>query len=104
MSSDTDHAYGIVDRHDVADTYADSNVPGEFRQLIDALDCGQLAVTFVRIPRTLTSSRAPATTTRRSRRIYLLTRGALTMHFLDTRDDRAAAAVRVAPGTIRSPF
>jgi hypothetical protein len=36
--------------------------------------------------------------------IYLLTRGALTMHFLDTRDDRAPAAVRVAPGTTRSHF
>jgi hypothetical protein len=50
MSSDTDRGYTIINPDDVADSYADSDVPGEFRRLTDALDGDQLAVTLIRVP------------------------------------------------------
>jgi hypothetical protein len=42
--------YSIVRANDVEDAYADSDVPGEFRSLKDALGAEQVAVTLIRIP------------------------------------------------------
>src|SRR6476646_5364668 len=67
--------YSIVRADDVEDPYADSDVPGEFRKLTDALGADQVAVT----------------------------RGALTMRFGDAIEVVEAGSVaRVAPGTTRS--
>ena len=63
----TPQDYAIVDPDEVKDYYAGSDVPGEFRRLTDALGCEQLAVTLIRVPLTPISSRAPGTSTTRSR-------------------------------------
>jgi mannose-6-phosphate isomerase-like protein (cupin superfamily) len=103
MSSDTDRGYAIVDPDDVDDSYADSDVPGEFRRLTDALDGDQLAVTLIRIPAHSDFEQGTGHHHREIEEIYLLTRGTLTMRFADeTETVRAPAAVRVAPGTTRS--
>jgi len=103
MSSDTDRGYAIVDPDDVDDSYADSDVPGEFRRLTDALDGDQIAVTLIRIPAHSDFEQGTGHHHREIEEIYLLTRGTLTMRFADeTETVRAPAAVRVAPGTTRS--
>src|SRR6185437_12699034 len=50
MNTTTNHGYAIVNPDDVDDSYADSDVPGEFRRLTHALDGDQLAVTLIRVP------------------------------------------------------
>jgi mannose-6-phosphate isomerase-like protein (cupin superfamily) len=103
MSSDIDRGYAIVDPDDVDDSYADSDVPGEFRRLTDALDGDQLAVTLIRIPAHSDFEQGTGHHHREIEEIYLLTRGTLTMRFSDeTETVCAPAAVRVAPGTTRS--
>jgi hypothetical protein len=42
--------HSIVRADDVADAYADSGVPGEFRSLKEALDADQVAMTLIRVP------------------------------------------------------
>lgn len=42
--------YAIVKADEAEDAYADSDVPGEFRSLTEALEAEQLAVTLMRIP------------------------------------------------------
>lgn len=103
MHSDTDRGYTIVNPDDVADTYAGSNVPGEFRRLTDALDGDQLAVTLVRIPAHGDFEQGSGHHHQETEEVYLLTRGTLTMRFSDTVETVCApAAVRVAPSTTRS--
>ncbi len=103
MNSDIRRGYVIVDPDDVADSYADSNVPGEFRRLTDALHGDQLAVTLIRIPAHSDVEQGTGHHHEEIEEIYLLTRGTLTMRFFDaTETVRAPAAVRVAPATTRS--
>lgn len=103
MTSDIDRGYAICDPDEVADSYADSSVPGEFRQLTDALCCVQLAVTLIRIPAHSDFEQGTGHHHDELEEIYLITRGVLTMRFFDAIETvRAPAAVRVAPGTIRS--
>jgi hypothetical protein len=68
MNAQTDRGYAVVHPDDVAHNYADSNVPGEFRRLTDALEGDQLAVTLIRIPAHSDFEQEPATTTKKSRR------------------------------------
>jgi mannose-6-phosphate isomerase-like protein (cupin superfamily) len=103
MSSDTDRGYAIVNPDDVADNYADSDVPGEFRRLTDPLDGDQLAVTLIRVPAHSDFEQGTGHHHTQTEEVYLVTRGTLTMRFFDTIETvRAPAAVRVAPGTTRS--
>jgi mannose-6-phosphate isomerase-like protein (cupin superfamily) len=103
MTADTDRGYAIVNPEDVADSYADSNVPGEFRRLTDALDGDQLAVTLIRVPAHCDFEQGTGHHHDQIDEVYLITRDALTMRFGDTIETvRAPAAVRVAPGTTRS--
>jgi hypothetical protein len=60
--------YAIVEADEAKDAYADSDVPGEFRSLTEALGAEQLAVTLMRIPPTPISSRGRGIDTARSRR------------------------------------
>ena len=46
----SDDAYAIVSPDDVRDTYAGTEVPGEFRRLTKALGAEQLAATLIRVP------------------------------------------------------
>jgi mannose-6-phosphate isomerase-like protein (cupin superfamily) len=103
MTADTDRGYAIIDPDDVADPYADSNVPGEFRRLTDALAGDQLAITLIRIPAHCDFEQGTGHHHEEIEEVYLVTKGTLTMRFGDAIETvRAPAAVRVAPGTTRS--
>jgi mannose-6-phosphate isomerase-like protein (cupin superfamily) len=103
MNAHTDTGYAIVFPDDVSDSYDDSDVPGEFRRLTDALDGEQLAVTLIRVPAHCDFEQGTGHHHDEVEEVYLVTRGTLTMRFDDTVETvRAPAAVRVAPGTTRS--
>lgn len=103
MSSDTDRAYAIADPDEVADSYAKSDVPDEFRRLTDAFHGDQLAVTLSRIPAHCDFEQGTGRHHDEIEEVYLITRRTLTMRFFDAIETvRAPAAVWVAPGTIRS--
>ena len=95
--------YAIVDPDDVKDSYAGSDVPGEFRRLTRALRAEQLAATLIRIPPHSDFEQGTGHFHDEVEELYLVTRGTLTMRFGD--DVRAVgpgSAVRVAPRTPRS--
>jgi mannose-6-phosphate isomerase-like protein (cupin superfamily) len=103
MSPETDRDYAIVDPDDVEDSYADSNVPGEFRRLTGALGGDQVAITLIRIPAHSDFEQGTGHHHEEIEEIYLVTRGTLTMRFSETIETVSApAVVRVAPGTVRS--
>jgi mannose-6-phosphate isomerase-like protein (cupin superfamily) len=95
--------YAVVDPDDADDTYAGSDVPGEFRRLSDALGCEQLAVTLIRVPAHSDFEQGTGHYHDEVEELYLVTRGTLTMRFGDDiREVSAPAAIRVAPRTPRS--
>jgi mannose-6-phosphate isomerase-like protein (cupin superfamily) len=95
--------YSIVRAEEAEDAYADSDVPGEFRSLKEALGSEQVAVTLIRVPPHSDFEQGTGHRHERLEEIYIVTRGTLTMRF-DDEIERVAAgsAVRVAPETIRS--
>jgi mannose-6-phosphate isomerase-like protein (cupin superfamily) len=97
------NGYSIVQADDVADVYAGTDVPGEFRRLSDALGSEQLAATLIRVPPHCDFEQGTGHYHDEVEEIYLVTRGTLTMRFGDdvTRVS-AGSAVRVAPRTPRS--
>jgi mannose-6-phosphate isomerase-like protein (cupin superfamily) len=95
--------YAIIDPDHVQDVYEGSDVPGEFRQLTDALGCEQLAVTLIRVPPHSDFEQGTGHYHDEIEELYLVTRGTLTMRFAD--DICAVSAgsvVRVAARTPRS--
>jgi mannose-6-phosphate isomerase-like protein (cupin superfamily) len=95
--------YEIVRADEAEDAYADSDVPGEFRRLTDALGCEQLAVTLIRVPPHSDFEQGTGHFHDEVEELYLVTRGTLTMRFGDdVRVVEAGSAVRVAPSTPRS--
>ena len=95
--------YAIVSPDDAEDTYAGSDVPGEFRRLTNLLECSQLAVTLIRVPPHSDFEQGTGHFHDEIEELYLVTRGTLTMRFGDEiRTVSAPAAVRVAPTTPRS--
>lgn len=95
--------YSIVRAEDVEDAYADSDVPGEFRSLKDALGAEQVAVTLIRIPPHSDFEQGSGHFHEKLEEIYIVSRGTLTMRFDETVEEvPAGSAVRVAPGTTRS--
>jgi mannose-6-phosphate isomerase-like protein (cupin superfamily) len=103
MSSDTDSGYSVASPDAVDDSYAGSDVPGEFRSLTDALGASQLAATLIRIPPHCDFEQGTGHYHDEIEELYLITRGRLTMRFGDEiREVAAPAAVRVAPRTPRS--
>ena len=99
----SDHDYAVVDPDDAEDTYAGTDVPGEFRRLTGALGCEQLAVTLIRVPARSDFEQGTGHYHDEVEELYLVTRGTLTMRFGDdVREVAAPAAVRVAPRTPRS--
>jgi hypothetical protein len=83
MNAQTDRGYAVVHPDDVAHNYADSNVPGEFRRLTDALEGDQLAVTLIRIPAHSDFEQRTGHHHQEIEEVYLVTRGTLTMRFFD---------------------
>jgi mannose-6-phosphate isomerase-like protein (cupin superfamily) len=99
----TDDAYAIVDPDDVRDTYAGTNVPGEFRRLTKALGAEQLAATLIRVPPHSDFEQGTGHFHDEIEELYFVARGTLTMRFGDDiHTVTAPAAVRVAPSTPRS--
>lgn len=95
--------YVIVKTDEVKDVYADSNVPGEFRNLTDALQAEQLAITLIHIPPHSDFEQSTGHYHDELEEIYIITRGTLTMRFgEDIQDVSAGSVVRVAPKTPRS--
>jgi mannose-6-phosphate isomerase-like protein (cupin superfamily) len=97
------NGFAIVDPDDVSDAYAGTDVPGEFRSLTDALACGQLAVTLIRVPAHSDFEQGTGHVHDEIEELYLITQGTLTMRLGDeVRTVTAPAAVRVDPDTPRS--
>jgi quercetin dioxygenase-like cupin family protein len=95
--------YSIVRADEAEDAYADSDVPGEFRSLTDALGAEQLAVTLIRIPPHSDFEQGSGHRHGEIEEVYLVTKGTLTMRFGDEVETvEAGSAVRVAPQTVRS--
>ena len=95
--------YAIVDPDETEDAYADSDVPGEFRRLTEALGAEQVAVTLIRIPPHSDFEQGTGHFHDEQEEVYIVTRGTLTMRFGDDiRPVTAGSAVRVAPRTPRS--
>lgn len=95
--------YAIVNADQVEDHYADSDVPGEFRKLTEALGAEQLAVTLIRVPPHSDFEQGTGHFHDEIEELYLVTRGTLTMRFGDeVVEVGPGAAVRVSPGTTRS--
>src|SRR3954453_485547 len=96
--------YAVVDPDDVNDHYADSDVPGEFRRLTDALGCEQLAATLIRVPPHSDFEQGTGHFHDEVEELYLVTRGTLTMRFgAEVKSVGAGSAVRAPPRTERSP-
>ncbi|HVX57638.1 MAG TPA: cupin domain-containing protein [Candidatus Saccharimonadales bacterium] len=95
--------YSIVKADDIRDSYAGSDVPGEFRRLTDALHSEQIAVTLIRVPAHSDFEQSTGHYHAELEEIYIITRGTLTMRFGDDIEKvSAGTAVRVAPETPRS--
>jgi mannose-6-phosphate isomerase-like protein (cupin superfamily) len=95
--------YSVVRADDVDDAYADSDVPGEFRGLKDALGADQVAVTLIRVPPHSDFEQGTGHYHDEQEELYIVTRGTLTMRFGDAIEQVEAGSVaRVAPGTTRS--
>jgi mannose-6-phosphate isomerase-like protein (cupin superfamily) len=95
--------YSIVRADDVDDYYAGTDVPGEFRPLTEALGCGQLAVTLIRVPPHSDFEQGTGHFHDEIEEIYVITRGTLTMRFGDdVTTVGAGSVVRVPAQTRRS--
>jgi quercetin dioxygenase-like cupin family protein len=95
--------YSIVNADEVDNAYADSDVPGEFRALTDALGTEQVAATLIRVPPHSDFEQGTGHRHEQQEELYIVTRGTLTMRFDDeVREVSAGSVVRVAPQTLRS--
>ena len=93
----------VVRADDVADYYAGTDVPGEFRPLTEALGSEEIAVTLIRVPPHCDFEQGTGHTHDEIEEIYLVTRGTLTMRFGDEVERvEAGSVVRVPPETRRS--
>lgn len=98
-----DDGFAIVNADDVDDVYAESDVPGEFRPLTEALGAEQVAITLLRIPPHSDFEQGTGHRHEHVEELYLVGRGTLTMRFEDeVHEVGAGSVVRVAPGTVRS--
>ena len=95
--------FSIVNPRHCEDVYEDSDVPGEFRPLTDALGAQQLAMTLIHVPPHSDFEQGTGHFHAELEEIYLITRGTLTMRLGDDVQLLSApAVVRVAPQTARS--
>jgi mannose-6-phosphate isomerase-like protein (cupin superfamily) len=95
--------FTVVAADDVPNPYDDSDVPGEFRRLTDALEAEQLSVTLIRVPPHSDFEQGTGHHHAEVEELYIVTRGTLTMRFGDeVRTVGAGSVTRVAPHTTRS--
>ena len=103
MAEASPDSFAVVAADQVSDPYADSDVPGEFRSLTEALGAEQLAITLIRVPPHSDFEQGTGHHHLDVEELYLVARGALTMRFGDEiRTVGAGSVARVAPGTVRS--
>ena len=95
--------YTILNADDAKDYYADSDVPGEFRRLTDALGAEQVAVTLIRVPPHSDFEQGTGHYHDEIEELYIVARGTLTFRAGDdVQRVTAPSVVRVAPKTPRS--
>ena len=95
--------YTILNADDAQDYYADSDVPGEFRRLTDALGAEQVAVTLIRVPPHSDFEQGTGHYHDEIEELYIVARGTLTFRAGDdVQRVTAPSVVRVAPRTPRS--
>lgn len=95
--------YTIVQAREIADAYAGTAVPGEFRSFTKALHSKQLAVTLIHIPPHSDFEQSTGHYHNEIEEIYIITQGTLTMRFNDNiHKVSAGSVIRVAPKTPRS--
>ena len=95
--------FTVVEADEAKDVYADSDVPGEFRSLTEALGAEQVAITLIRIPPHSDFEQGTGHSHEHLEELYLVARGTLTMRFGDEiHEVKAGSVARVAPGTVRS--
>ena len=95
--------YRIVNADEARDYYADSDVPGEFRRLTDALEAEQVAVTLIRVPPHSDFEQGTGHFHDEVEELYIVARGTLTFRAGDEVSKVSApSAIRVAPKTPRS--
>ena len=95
--------YTILNADDAKDYYADSDVPGEFRRLTDALGAEQVAVTLIRVPPHSDFEQGTGHYHDEIEELYIVARGTLTFRAGDdVQRVTAPSLVRVAPKTPRS--
>jgi mannose-6-phosphate isomerase-like protein (cupin superfamily) len=95
--------FKIVSADDVEDSYAGTDVPGEFRRLTKALEAEQLSVTLIRVPPHSDFEQGTGHYHDEVEEVYLVTRGTLTFRLGDeVHQVGPNTAVRVAPRTARS--
>lgn len=88
--------YAVVRADDCEDAYADSDVPGEFRRLTEALGGEQLAATLIRVPPHSDFEQGSGHFHDEVEELYIVTRGTLTMRFGDEVVEVAAASSTTA--------
>ncbi|HEX3453480.1 MAG TPA: cupin domain-containing protein [Gaiellaceae bacterium] len=95
--------YSILQADDVADYYAGTDVPGEFRSLGETLGAQQLAVTLIRVPPHCDFEQGTGHTHDELEELYIVATGTLTMRFGDeVVAVPAGSVVRVAADVPRS--
>jgi mannose-6-phosphate isomerase-like protein (cupin superfamily) len=95
--------YTVVHADAVDDSYAGTDVPGEFRPLTAALGAEQLAITLIRVPPHSDFEQGTGHTHDELEELYVVARGTLTMRFGDVVEPvGAGSVVRVAAATPRS--
>ena len=96
--------YSIARATPQNDSYeGEPEVPGEFHSLAEELEAEQLAVTLIRVPPHSDFEQGSGHRHEELEEIYLVAKGTATMRFDDeVVEVKAGAAVRVAPGTVRS--
>ena len=93
----------VVCADEVADPYAGTDVPGEFRRLTDALGAEQLAVTLIRVPPHSDFEQGTGHTHSEIEELYIVAKGTITFRCDDeVTEVTAPSVVRVSPGTVRS--
>ncbi len=95
--------YTIIKADDATDSYAGTDVPGEFRRLSKDLGTEQLGVTLIRVPPHSDFEQSTGHYHDEIEELYIIIKGTLTMRFGDDIVPvPAGSVVRVAPETHRS--
>ena len=95
--------FSVVAADEISNPYEDSDVPGEFRSLTEALGAEQLAITLIRVPPHSDFEQGTGHRHDTTEELYLVSRGTLTMRFdSEIRRVGAGSVARVAPATVRS--